>query len=85
VHPIPDCPTNHALSAREAAETRLRQSCYSALRRVSCDDRGGVLHLFGQLPSHYLKQLALHLVREAAGSVPIEMDIEVNRSASRTG
>jgi hypothetical protein len=73
----------HIVSRREAAEARLRGSCYLALRDVCCDDRGGVLRLFGRLPSQYLRQLALALACEVAGPAPVAVEIEVEGTAPR--
>jgi len=59
--------------ARRLAEARLEGSGYSALRRLRCECREGVLRLSGSVPSYYLKQVALAAVAgvEGGGSYPI--------------
>ena len=60
-------------------EGRLERSGYSALRRVRCDFRDGVLRLRGHLPSHYLKQVAMARAAEVEGVRVIVNEIEVVR------
>ena len=50
------------LQAAEAAESVLHGSSYTALRRIRCSCDHGNLTLEGELPSHYLKQVAQTLV-----------------------
>lgn len=42
----------------EIVQSRLRSSNYPALRRLTCESERGKLHLRGQLPNYYHKQLA---------------------------
>src|SRR5262245_37074542 len=49
------------------AEARLRGSGYLALRGVTCEARDGALHLYGCLPSYYLKQMAQSIATEVDG------------------
>jgi osmotically-inducible protein OsmY len=74
-HP-PAAPRTETLSH---VEGRLERSGYSALRRVRCDFRDGVLRLRGQLPSHYLKQIAMARAAEVEGVRAIVNEIEVER------
>jgi osmotically-inducible protein OsmY len=72
----PAAPRPEALSQ---VEGRLEQSGYSALRRVRCDFRDGVLRLRGHVPSHYLKQVAMARAAEVEGVRVIVNEIEVVR------
>lgn len=45
-----------------AANNKLQQSGYYAVRRVSCAFDGNVLKLRGRVPSYYEKQIAQSLV-----------------------
>lgn len=47
-------------------EDRLRRSSYLALQEISCEVRGGVLHLLGRVSSYYLKQVAQDLASQVA-------------------
>lgn len=77
-HAIPDPSASpHGQEVRLEVEDRLRRSGYLVLRDVSCDVRDGVLTLDGQLPSHYLKQVAQYLAYEAAGGCFVVNRIEV--------
>jgi hypothetical protein len=49
-------------SLQAVAERALRSGPYPALKRLSCDYRGGVLVLRGCLPTYYLKQMAQEVV-----------------------
>jgi len=72
----PAAPRTETLSQ---VECRLERSGYSALRRVRCDFRDGVLRLRGHLPSHYLKQVAMARAAEVEGVRAIVNEIEVER------
>ncbi len=61
----------------EAANERLRNSPYRALREISCKWDQGVLVLRGHLPSFYHKQLAQEAVAGARGVTQIINEIEV--------
>ena len=74
--PHPAAPRTETLSPFEGC---LERSGYSALRRVRCEFRDGVLRLRGRLPSHYLKQIAMAAVAEAEGVRTIINEIEVVR------
>jgi osmotically-inducible protein OsmY len=63
--------------AQKQAEARLRDSGYSALRHVSCQFHDGALVLRGSVPTHYLKQLAQHLVTGLDAVAQVENHIEV--------
>lgn len=56
----------HHATSREP-QNRLHRSSYLALRDVSCEVSGGVITLRGQLPSHYLKQMAQEYATDVAG------------------
>jgi hypothetical protein len=45
-------------------EAQLRQSCYPAVRRVTCRLHDGVLTLRGRVSSYYLKQIAQTLAHD---------------------
>jgi hypothetical protein len=66
VHPPgadPDTPGPDLHASLQAeAERALRSGPYPALKKLSCDCRGGVLVLRGCLPSYYLKQIAQEVV-----------------------
>lgn len=61
----------------ETAVFRLRRSPYLPLREVHCECGGGVLRLWGSLPSYYLKQLAQETVKGLEGVGEIINQIEV--------
>ena len=61
----------------EAAEGHLRRSSYLALRDIGCTCREGVVTIRGCLPTHYLKQIAQHVVTELEGVCGIVNQIEV--------
>ena len=70
----PDRPTT-----AQAARRRLGRSCHWQVRQVTCRYHEGVLLLYGQLPSYYLKQLAQEAVRNLEGVEEIINRIEVKR------
>jgi osmotically-inducible protein OsmY len=74
-------PAHRPPHAAEAAERRLRQQPYLALREVSCACRDGVLTLRGHLPSYYLKQLAQEAVADTPGVGRVENQIDVTAPA----
>lgn len=74
-HP-PAAPRSETLSQ---VEIRLERSGYSALRRVRCEFLDGLLRLRGDVPSHYLKQIALARAAEVEGVQAIVNEIEVIR------
>lgn len=59
------------------AQGRLERSPHSALRRVRCEVREGVLWLGGYLPSSFLKQMAQAEVSGLAGVRTIVNEITV--------
>jgi hypothetical protein len=61
----------------QAAKTRLLKTPYATLRQLSCDCRGSVLVLRGQLPSFYYKQLAQEAVGGIDGITRVVNEIEV--------
>lgn len=60
-----------------SAVGRLRSSHYAALREVGCTYRDGTLELRGQLPSHYLKQVAQALAMDIEGVTTVTNRIRV--------
>ena len=70
--------------ARKAQE-RLERSSYLALREVSCFASEGDLHLFGCLPSQYLKQLAQETALSVEGACRVINRIIVLAPGSRGG
>jgi osmotically-inducible protein OsmY len=65
------------------AKDRLSTSRYSALGRIACSYRDGVLMLRGCVPSHYLKQLAQELVCQIEGVHSVVNQIEVKAAMDR--
>jgi osmotically-inducible protein OsmY len=61
----------------EAANERLRNSPYRALRAISCEYDQGVLLLRGHVPSFYQKQLAQEAVAAVSGVIEVVNRIEV--------
>ncbi len=61
----------------EAANERLRNSPYRALRGVTCECDQGVVFLRGHLPSFYHKQLAQEAVAGVRGVIQVINEIEV--------
>jgi osmotically-inducible protein OsmY len=61
----------------ESARGRLRSSSYSALKEIVCVARGSALELEGDVPSHYLKQVAQALVEGVKGVTAVVNRIEV--------
>ena len=71
-------------SLQAVAERALRNGLYPALKKLSCDYRGGVLVLRGYLPTYYLKQIAQEVVAHQLGQAGrLENRIEVVRPAPR--
>jgi len=58
----------HLPAVARHAQERLGRSGYLALREVSCLVSDGDLHLFGCLPSHYLKQVAQEIALSVEGA-----------------
>ena len=63
--------------------TRLAKSPYLPLRRLVCHYRDDTLTLRGSVPTFYLRQLALALITDLAGTVQCVDKIEVVGPASR--
>jgi hypothetical protein len=61
----------------DLARGLLRNTPYSALRRVACDYRDGTLVLSGELPSYYLKQMAQTAVANVPGVARVVNHIDV--------
>lgn len=59
------------------AKLHLQSQSYSALHRISCEHRDGVLVLRGSVPSFHLKQLAQSLVLSLNSIGPLANLIEV--------
>jgi len=72
----PDSPA----SLQAVAERALRSAPYPALKKLSCDYRGGVLVLLGCLPTYYLKQIAQEVVsHQVKGVGRLDNQIQVVR------
>ena len=69
---------------RELAEGRLRRNPYLALKNVACEWLGGVLVLWGCLPSYYLKQVAQEVVAPRDGVTAVDNQSPVTTPASRS-
>src|SRR5438445_741437 len=61
----------------EVACTRLRQSAYLELRRVTCSVQNKVLRLHGYVSSYYLRQMAQAVVQGLEGVEVIDNQLEV--------
>ena len=88
VHPTgtePDTPSPDPQASLPAvAEQALRSGPYPALKKLSCDYRGGVLVLRGCLPCYYLKQIAQEVVaHQVRGVGRLDNQIQVLPPASR--
>ncbi len=59
------------------AMDRLKDSPYLPLRKLTCRWQDGVLALSGKVPTPYLKQLVLALLRDLGPAVPMIDEIEV--------
>jgi hypothetical protein len=84
VHPTgtePDKPSPDPQASLQAvAERALHSGPYPALKKLSCDYRGGVLVLRGCLPSYYLKQTAQEVVaHQVQGVGRLDNQIQVVR------
>jgi osmotically-inducible protein OsmY len=74
---MPDRPPPVGCGISLSAASRLQRSGYAALRRIACAVEGGVLHLHGCVPSHYLKQVAQALVADVDGVCLVQNKIQV--------
>ena len=84
VHPTGTDPDKPSPDPQAVAERALRSGPYPALKKLSCDYRGGVLVLRGCLPSYYLKQIAQEVVsHQVTGLSRLENRIQVVRPAPR--
>ena len=83
--PDGDRPPFGGCAIRSSVEHRLQRSGYAALGRVSCEFQreSGVLHLHGEVPSYYLKQIAQELVRDLDAVRLVQNQITVARPAPR--
>lgn len=66
----------------KAAEKRLQDSPYAALRTITCEFREGTLVLRGRVTSYYLKQLAQETVRSLEGIGGILNVVEARRATN---
>jgi hypothetical protein len=81
----PDKPSPDPQASLQAvAERALHSGPYPALKKLSCDYRGGVLVLRGCLPSYYLKQIAQEVVaHQVRGLGRLDNQIQVVPPAPR--
>jgi hypothetical protein len=70
---------------KDLAEGILRRNPYLALKNITCDDREGVLVLWGCLPSYYLKQVAQEAVARLDGVERVDNQIQVMPAVCRAG
>jgi osmotically-inducible protein OsmY len=75
-----DCQAAAASSIQQVAERRLQSSSFAAVRDVRCEFDGGELHLYGTLPTQYLKQIALAAATSIEGVRLVDNQIQVRRS-----
>ena len=66
-----------AKSTERAAQRRLEQSGYDALKHIACRFREGAMTLSGSVPMYYHKQLAQEAVRDLRDVDVIVNDIRV--------
>lgn len=66
------------VSVLELAHARLRSAGHAELSRLICEHDSGILRLRGNLPNHYLKQLAQELLKPLHGVDQIVNAIEVS-------
>ncbi len=57
----------HHCVVTQAAQIRLCSSPYFALRSLTCANRSGRLHLFGTVPTYFMKQMAQETIRPVDG------------------
>lgn len=62
----------------EVAMERLRDSPYTAMRRISCECKHGVLFLRGRPFSFHEKQVAQETVARIDGVTQVVNEVEVN-------
>jgi osmotically-inducible protein OsmY len=62
---------------QRAAQRLLQSSSYAAIRHVCCEFERGELRLYGNLPTHYLKQVALAIVAGLEGVLRVKNQIQV--------
>jgi osmotically-inducible protein OsmY len=72
-----DMSTTKQESVESMARSRLRQSPYLEVRRISCRFHEGVLILWGRVSSYYLKQTAQTLVYRLEGVEELSNRLEV--------
>ena len=72
-----DGPSKERPLIQTEVQTRLRNSGYHELHRVSCEFHEGVLTLRGCVSSYYLKQLAQELIRHLDGAEEVNNRLEV--------
>jgi osmotically-inducible protein OsmY len=61
----------------ESARTSLVKSSYPSIRQLECRYVEGVMHLEGEVPNFFHKQLAQETVRKVAGVRQINNRIDV--------
>ena len=61
----------------EAAERRLRESPFTALRSLECHCRNGELCVRGKVPTFYVRQVAVDSLRKIHGVACVLDEIEV--------
>jgi hypothetical protein len=80
-HPLPNGFTashSHVESIASRLRASFSDSPYQELRCLACDCSDGELTIRGRVPSFYLKQLAVCLVKQVDGDIPIRIAIEVS-------
>jgi hypothetical protein len=65
---------------QQAAQQRLYESPYSAIRSLDCACQAGVLTVAGRVPSYYIRQVALESVRKMRGVSRLVDCMEVDGS-----
>jgi len=80
---VPEDPARHAAAAlAQLLERQIGQQTFGRLHRLSIELTGGRVVVHGCTASYYIKQLALHAVREVLPSMPLELDVQVLPSDS---
>ena len=70
------------LKQQDLAKTRLSESGYPALRRLTCEVSDGVIVLSGKVSCYYMKQMAQTLVRDVPGIGVLVNNLEVVRDSN---
>jgi hypothetical protein len=65
---------------QQAAQQRLHESPYAAVRALDCASQAGVLTVAGRVPSYYIRQVAFESLRNLRGVCRLVDCMEVDGS-----